>query len=106
MAIFHNVDAQSTSSNAMSIDWKRAQSELRKKKKREEAAQSDRERLGNAVSVHSKESETRKAIVAKTKNFTELLQTDEVQKYGDRCPLGYTKVNLQGRGGIAMVWLC
>lgn len=90
----------------MSMDWRKAQSELKKKKKREEAAQSDRERFGNTVSVHSKEGETRRAIMAKTKNFTELLQADEVQRYGDRCPLGYTKVNLQGRGGLAMVWLC
>ena len=78
----------------MSMDWRKAQSELKKKKKREEAAQSDRERLGNTVSVHSKESETRRATVSKTRNFAELLQTDEVQRYGDRCPLGYTKVNL------------
>ena len=66
-----------TSSNAMSMDWRRAQSELKKKKNRDEAAKSDRERFGNA-SVHSKEGETRRATMVKTKNFIELLHTDEV----------------------------
>ena len=29
----------------------------------------------------------------------------EKEKYGDRCPLGYQKLDLLGKGGIALVWL-
>jgi serine/threonine protein kinase len=33
-----------------------------------------------------------------------LLQSEK-EKYGDRCPLGYRKIDLLGKGGIALVWL-
>jgi hypothetical protein len=26
--------------------------------------------------------------------------------FGDRCPKGFTKLGLLGKGGIAIVWLC
>jgi hypothetical protein len=26
--------------------------------------------------------------------------------FGDRCPKGFTKLSLLGKGGIACVWLC
>lgn len=29
----------------------------------------------------------------------------EQDKYGDRCPAGYKKVGLLGKGGAAIVWL-
>ena len=29
----------------------------------------------------------------------------EKEKYGDRCPVGYKKLDLLGKGGIALVWL-
>ena len=29
----------------------------------------------------------------------------EKQLYGDRCPKGYNKLNLLGKGGCAVVWL-
>jgi hypothetical protein len=33
------------------------------------------------------------------------LLDSEKEKYGDRCPLGYKKIDLLGKGGIALVWL-
>lgn len=29
----------------------------------------------------------------------------EKEKYGDRCPTGFKKLKLLGKGGIAFVWL-
>ena len=29
----------------------------------------------------------------------------EKEKFGDRCPQGYSKKGLLGKGGIALVWL-
>ena len=29
----------------------------------------------------------------------------EKEKYGDRCPFGFKKLSLLGKGGIALVWL-
>ena len=34
-----------------------------------------------------------------------LLSEDEKQKFGNRCPSGYKKIQLLGKGGIALVWL-
>lgn len=96
-ALFQNVDLQSTSSKdskTMSMDWKRAQSELKKKRKLEQEAKSDRKYIGAGVSVHSKEDDKRGAKMSDRKNFAELLHKDELRIYGDRCPLGYEKVNL------------
>lgn len=33
------------------------------------------------------------------------LLDSEKEKYGDRCPAGYKKLDLLGKGGIALVWL-
>jgi hypothetical protein len=33
------------------------------------------------------------------------LTDDEKLMYGNRCPKGYKKLNLLGRGGCALVWL-
>lgn len=33
------------------------------------------------------------------------LSDSEKKIYGDRCPTGYEKINLLGRGGWALVWL-
>ena len=33
------------------------------------------------------------------------LLDSEKEKYGDRCPTGYKKLDLLGKGGIALVWL-
>lgn len=30
---------------------------------------------------------------------------EEKQVYGNRCPKGYKKLNMLGRGGYALVWL-
>ncbi len=30
----------------------------------------------------------------------------EKQVFGDRCPKGFVKLGLLGKGGIAVVWLC
>ena len=38
-------------------------------------------------------------------NFVGLLQPLEKDKFGDRCPAGFRKLDLLGRGGIALVWL-
>ena len=29
----------------------------------------------------------------------------ELKQFGNRCPSGYTKVKILGKGGIAVVWL-
>ena len=29
----------------------------------------------------------------------------EKEKYGDRCPKGFKKISILGKGGIALVWL-
>lgn len=34
-----------------------------------------------------------------------MLLDSEKEKFGDRCPSGYTKLDLLGKGGIAVVWL-
>jgi len=34
-----------------------------------------------------------------------LLVSEEVATYGNRCPEGYTKLDLLGKGGVAIVWL-
>jgi hypothetical protein len=34
-----------------------------------------------------------------------ILLQSEKEKYGDRCPNGYKKLSLLGKGGIALVWL-
>jgi serine/threonine protein kinase len=34
-----------------------------------------------------------------------LLSDHEKTTYGNRCPNGYKKINLLGKGGIALVWL-
>lgn len=26
--------------------------------------------------------------------------------FGDRCPKGFSKINMLGKGGVAIVWLC
>jgi len=31
---------------------------------------------------------------------------EEKLVFGDRCPKGYKKISLLGKGGIAIVWLC
>lgn len=41
----------------------------------------------------------------KKQSFAALLQPYEKEKFGDRCPLGFRKKGLLGKGGIAMVWL-
>jgi hypothetical protein len=33
------------------------------------------------------------------------LTDDEKLMYGNRCPKGYKKLNILGRGGCALVWL-
>lgn len=34
-----------------------------------------------------------------------MLDTEKLT-FGDRCPKGFTKLSLLGKGGIAVVWLC
>jgi dual specificity tyrosine-phosphorylation-regulated kinase 2/3/4 len=38
-------------------------------------------------------------------NYWGLLESDKLL-FGDRCPRGFTKLGLLGKGGIAVVWLC
>ena len=33
------------------------------------------------------------------------LLDSEKEKFGDRCPAGFKKIDLLGKGGIALVWL-
>ena len=35
-----------------------------------------------------------------------LLSDQEKQQFGNRCPSGFKKLSLLGKGGIAIVWLC
>ena len=46
-------------------------------------------------------------VVSKPKKVAAdcVLFDDEKQKYGDRCPRGYNKLQLLGKGGCAVVWL-
>jgi len=37
--------------------------------------------------------------------FTKELLDSEKEKFGDRCPAGFKKLQLLGKGGIALVWL-
>ena len=34
-----------------------------------------------------------------------MLSDDEKEKFGNRCPQGFKKVHVLGKGGIAIVWL-
>ena len=34
-----------------------------------------------------------------------ILSEDEKLKFGNRCPAGYRKIQILGKGGIAIVWL-
>lgn len=34
-----------------------------------------------------------------------MLTEDEKKSFGNRCPVGYQKVKILGKGGIAVVWL-
>ena len=34
-----------------------------------------------------------------------MLVREEAAQYGNRCPEGYTKLDLLGKGGAAIVWL-
>ena len=42
---------------------------------------------------------------AKKQSFLGILQQSEKEKFGDRTPAGFRKVDLLGKGGIALVWL-
>ena len=46
-----------------------------------------------------------KVAPAKTARATCVLFESEKQQYGDRCPKGYAKLRLLGKGGCAVVWL-
>ena len=35
-----------------------------------------------------------------------LLSEQEKAQFGNRCPAGYKKLSILGKGGIALVWLC
>ena len=43
-----------------------------------------------------------------SKSVNQSLCEDEVKMYGalGKCPKGYKKLNLLGKGGCAVVWLC
>lgn len=41
----------------------------------------------------------------KTQASSAMILDSEREKFGDRCPLGYNKKGLLGKGGIALVWL-
>ena len=58
------------------------------------------------MSVHSESGDAQKAFLAKTQKFIDLLHPDEKPRFGDRCPIGYVKMNLLGRGGNSLVWAC
>jgi len=34
-----------------------------------------------------------------------MLYGDEVEKFGNRCPEGYNKLDLLGKGDVTIVWL-
>jgi len=34
-----------------------------------------------------------------------VLSEQELKQFGNRCPSGYNKVKILGKGGIAVVWL-
>jgi hypothetical protein len=43
--------------------------------------------------------------MAKNQNFEKLLAEKEHSTFGDRCPLGFQKLDLLGKGGTSLVWL-
>jgi len=48
---------------------------------------------------------TTKASSSKQISFLKELIDSEKEKYGDRCPAGFRKLSLLGKGGIALVWM-
>ena len=46
-----------------------------------------------------------KPVQKGTAHTSTLLLPSEKEKYGDRCPQGFKKIDLLGKGGIALVWL-
>lgn len=90
----------------ISVDWKRAQKELKKKKKAQDSEKAVSESFGNTMSINSESGDAQRAFLAKTQKFLELLNSDEKPRFGDRCPSGYVKMNLLGRGGNSVVWAC
>ena len=46
-----------------------------------------------------------KAVVVKKKEKVILLSDQEKQQFGNRCPDGFKKLSVLGKGGIALVWL-
>ena len=47
--------------------------------------------------------ESKSKYISKSKNFD--ITESEKKIYGNRCPSGFTKLKLLGRGGCAIVWL-
>jgi dual specificity tyrosine-phosphorylation-regulated kinase 2/3/4 len=41
----------------------------------------------------------------KNKEKAILLSDQEKQQFGNRCPEGFKKISILGKGGIALVWL-
>lgn len=42
---------------------------------------------------------------AATKEKVVMLTEQEAKQFGNRCPSGYSKIKILGKGGIAVVWL-
>ena len=71
-----------------------------------QSQKSDFENLGKTMSVISSEMESvKRAGLAKNQQFIQMLMVDEAKRFGDRCPAGYQKLDLLGKGGVAVVWL-
>jgi len=48
-----------------------------------------------------------KTSIDKKENSTDVVLTEAEEKlYGSRCPRGYKKLKMLGKGGYAIVWLC
>ena len=50
-------------------------------------------------------SQKKEKVFGPDKKFNNLLLAAEQDKFGDRCPTGFRKVGLLGKGGAAIVWL-
>lgn len=53
----------------------------------------------------SGQDDLKKAAAPKKKDKVVILSDQEKQQFGNRCPAGYKKISILGKGGIALVWL-
>ncbi len=61
--------------------------------------------IQKSVLAHRSSTSTNLGSNQPTKKAKYVLLDDEKKTYGDRCPKGFDKLDLLGKGGCALVWL-